>query len=337
MLGNFFDSPLRVQALRDGPGGALLEGFAHELCQAGYAKTTARRHLRVAEHLIYWTGREGISVHSLNEQVLQCFDDHLSRCQCPGYGHAHRLELLNGARLFLGHLRGAGVITACGAEPAAQDPVLLTAFCQWMRQQRGTGDLTLYNYSISIRDLLRCIGEDPDRLDAQSLRQFVLERSHKWGWAAAKKCTTALRMFLRFLIAEDRCAAGLDAAIPVLAHWRLSSLPRYLQSDEVERVIAACDPALQVGQRNRAIVLLLARLGLRAGDIVQLRLGDIDWKGAWISVSGKGRRETRLPLTREVGHAIVDYLQDGRPRTDTDALFVRSRAPFRAFRSHCAI
>jgi integrase/recombinase XerD len=142
---------------------------------------------------------------------------------------------------------------------------------------------------------------------------------------------------LRFLIAEGRCAAGLDAAIPVLAHWRLSSLPRYLQSDEVERVIAACDPALPVGKRDRAILLLLARLGLRAGDIVQLRQRDIDWKGAWISVAGKGRRETRLPLTQEVGHAIVDYLQDGRFRTDTDTLFVRSRAPFRAFRSHCAI
>ncbi len=206
-----------------------------------------------------------------------------------------------------------------------------------MRQQRGTCERTLYNYGIPIRRLLKRLGDEPSRFDARSLRQFALEESHHCGWATAKKCTTALRMFLRFLIVEGQCAAGLDAAIPVLAHWRLSSLPRYLQAEEVERLIASCDPASPVGRRDRAILLLLARLGLRAGDIVQIRLSDIDWKGAWIHVCGKGRRHTRLPLTQEVGQAVAAYLQDGRPGTDADALFVRCRAPFQAFSSHCAV
>ena len=157
------------------------------------------------------------------------------------------------------------------------------------------------------------------------------------GWAAAKKRTTALRMFLRFLIAEGRCASELHEAVPVLVHRRLSSLPRYLSADDVERVIASCDRESAVGQRDRAILLLLARLGLRAGDIVQLRLRDIDWKAASFQVSGKGRRETRLPLTRELGDALVTYLTRSRPQTDTDTVFVRSRAPYRAFRSHCAV
>ena len=337
MLSEFFDSPLRVQELRDSPGGHLLEGFAQELFKSGYAEITARRHVRAAEHFMYWKGREGIPASSLNEQLHDLFGGHLGRCQCPGYGHTHRLEILNGVRLFLRHLRSAGVITTSGAETKERDPVLLDAFNEWMRQQRGTSDRTLYNYSISIRILLKRFGEDPGRYDAQSLREFVLENSQKRGWAAAKTCTTALRMFLRFLIAESKCPAGLDAAIPVLAHWRLSSLPRYLQSDEVERVIASCDSATKVGRRNHAILLLLARLGLRAGDIVRLRLGDLDWTGAWIHVSGKGRRQTRLALTQEVGDAVVAYLRDGWPRTATDVLFVRSRAPFRAFKSHSAI
>lgn len=144
-------------------------------------------------------------------------------------------------------------------------------------------------------------------------------------------------MFLRFLIAGGKCATGLDAAIPVLAHWRLSSLPRYLQSDEVERVIASCDSATSIGKRDRAILLLLARLGLRAGDIVQLRLADVDWKEAGICVSGKGRRQTLMPLTQEMGDAIVDYIKDGRPHTTVDTLFLRSRAPFRALANHCAV
>jgi site-specific recombinase XerD len=247
------------------------------------------------------------------------------------------MDLKNGACLFLAHLRDAGAVTTLVAGQTTEEPVLLTAFRQWMRQQRGTCDATLDNYSLSIRDLLKTVGADPRRFDSQNLRKFVLERSQRSGWATAKKCTTALRMFLRFLIAEDKCAAGLDAAIPVLAHWRLSSLPRYLQSEEVERVIAACDPTSPVGRRDRAILLLLARLGLRAGDIVQLRLGDIDWKEAGIHVCGKGHHQTRLPLTQEVGNAVAAYLQNGRPRTDTDTLFIRSRAPFHGFASHCAV
>ena len=218
-----------------------------------------------------------------------------------------------------------------------QDPALLAAFREWMRRQRGTCDATLYNYSLSIRDLLKRFGEDPGRFDAQGLRQFVLEKSQRCGWAAARNCTTALRMFLRFLIPEGKCSAELFAAIPVLAHWRLSSLPRYLQPEEVEQIISCCNPKSPVGRRNRAILLLLARLGLRAGDIVQLRLSDINWRDAEICVSGKGQREVRLPLTQEVGSALVAYLKDGRPRIDTDVLFIRSRAPFRAFRSHKAV
>jgi site-specific recombinase XerD len=144
-------------------------------------------------------------------------------------------------------------------------------------------------------------------------------------------------MFVRFLIAEGKCAVGLDGAIPILAHWRLSSLPRYLPEDDVERLIASCNPTSPVGKRDRAIMLLLARLGLRAGDIAQLRLPDIDWKEAWIHICGKGRSHTRLPLTQEVGCALVEYLEHSRPKTEADAVFVSCRAPFRAFSSHCAV
>ena len=337
MFEEFFDCPSRIQSLRNGPGGPLLEGFTRGLWQEGYAEITARRHIRAAEHLMYWTDREGIPISSFTARLLERFDRHLDQCHCARYGHSDRLQLLNGARLFLKHLRGAGVITAPQIEITAQDPVLFTEFCQWMRQQRGTTDPTLYDYSLSIRDLLKRLGEDPVRFDAHSLRQFVLEKSQQSGWAKAKKCTTALRMFLRFLIAEGKCAAGLDAAIPVVAHWRLSSLPRYVQPEEVERIVTSCDLNSPVGRRDRAILLLLARLGLRAGDILELRLSDIDWEGAEIYVSGKGHRQARLPLTQEVGYAIVDYLQDGRPQTDTDVLFIRSRAPSRPFASHCAI
>jgi integrase/recombinase XerD len=259
----------------------------------------------------------------------------LSRCHCPHYSHA--TQLVHGARLFLTHLRDARIITLSPVESTVHDPALLSAFRQWMCQQRGTSDRTLYKYSPYIREMLRRFGEKPSRFDACRLRAFVLEKS-RCGGERAKSCVKALRMFLRFLIAEGQCAVGLDAAIPTVAQWRLASLPRYLQPKEVEHLIASCDQASAVGRRDRAILLLLARLGLRAGDIVHLRLSDIDWKGASIQVCGKGHRHERLPLTQEVGQAIVAYVKKGRPRTNDDRLFIRCRAPFRAFGpSSCAV
>jgi integrase/recombinase XerD len=337
MFQQFFKCHSRVQSLREGPGGSLVEGFTKELYYQGYAETTARKHIRAAKHFVYWTDRKNIQISGSIENILDRFSRHLKRCRCPGYGHANRSDLLQGARLFLKHRQGSGAIAEPIPDTTDRDPVLLVAFRRWMREQRGTCDHTLYNYSFPIRELLIRLGEDTSTFDAKSLRQFVLEQSRGLGSESAKKCTTALRMFLRFLIVEGKCAVGLDAAIPVLAHWRLSSLPRYLQPEEVERIIGSCDPISPVGRRNRAILLLLARLGLRAGDVIQLRMGDINWKNAEIQVSGKGRRPTRLPLTQEVGSAIVDYLQDGRPKTDTDALFIRAIAPFRAFSSGCAV
>jgi integrase/recombinase XerD len=332
MPSEFSKSRTRIRALRDGPEEPLFESFAQALSEAGYATTTAHRHFRAAKHFIDWAHRHGTSLRELNEQSFAGFNRHLSRCRCPHYGHSKQLRVVHGARLFLTYLRDARII-ALHAKPPVHDPALLSAFCDWMRKQRGPTELTLHQYSIYIRELLGRLGERPSCFDARRLRAFVLERSHPWEPAVAQKCTTALRMFLRFLIAEGKCAVGLDAAIPTPAHWRLASLPRYLQSEEVERLIVSSDQASAVGWRDRAILLLLARLGLRAGDIVHLRLSDIDWKGAWIHVCGKGRRHTRLPLTQEVGDAIVTYLNKGRPRTNTDTLFIRCRAPFCAFSS----
>jgi site-specific recombinase XerD len=329
MFEHFFKDHFRIQELREGPKAPLLEGFAQELCHMGYSEHTARRHIRTAEHLVYWADQEGVS--NLTENFLK---RQMKYCRCPSHNHTGRFA--QSARLFLKYLRNKGLLTASD-ELTNQEPVLLVAFRKWMTQQRGSCEGTLYHYGLCIKDLFSSLGEDPSSYNAQSLRQFVLEMSQKSGYGKTKACTSALRMFLRFLISEGKCDDNLDAAIPVVAHWRLSSLPRYIQPEEVERVIASCDLCTPVGKRDRAILLLLARLGLRASDIVQIRLGDINWKEADIRVSGKGRCQARLPLTQEVGDAIVDYLLAGRPQTNTDALFIRACAPYRAFASHCAV
>jgi site-specific recombinase XerD len=337
MLSHFFESPVRIQKILSCPFGAQLDEFADYLFENGYARISARRHIRSAEHIAHWASKNGLSVSELDDSALERFGVHLRRCRCGQFSRAHPVNILTGARLFLRHSQGVDTPAVRTSEPADQQPALLQSFCAWMRENRGTSEQTLYNYGIPIGELIRRFGEDPSTLDAPRLRNFVLEQSRSTGWVGAKRCTTALRMFLRFLISEGRCRSSLLGAIPVLAHWRLSSLPRYLPSEDVECLIDSCEPSSPVGKRNRAILLLLARLGLRAGDIVQLRLRDIDWEGAWIHVSGKSHRQTRLPLTQEVGEAIVAYVQNGRPQAEADALFLRSRAPFRAFASHGAV
>ncbi len=284
-----------------------LESFAQALSDSGYRTRTARLHLRAAEHFLYWTHRQTMSV---NEQSLVGFGRHLSRCHCPHYGHRDQLSVVRGARLFLAYLREARIIIKKSIKLPVHDPALLLAFCQWMRQQRGICDVTLRSYRIYIRELLQRLGEEPNRFDARRLRAFVLEKSRSCGWGTAKNCATVVRMFLRFLIAEGQCAV---------------------------RLIASCDRDSAVGRRDRAILLLLARLGLRAGDVAHLCLTDIDWKDASIQVCGKGHRHARLPLTQEVGQAIVAYLKKGRPRTNADTVFVSALAPIRPFTSYSAV
>jgi integrase/recombinase XerD len=337
MLSRYFEQPQRIREIRSNCAGAPIEDFAEQLFQRGYSEISARRHIRSAEHVTRWAAGRGFTVPDLDAPALKRFGDHFSRCRCGRYFCAVPTEVIAGARLYLSHLQGIMEPAIRGHHPALEDPDLLKEFSTWMRAQHGTQDQTLYNYSKPIRALIRHIGEDPTKLNARLVRLFVLKQCSRTGWAAAKHCTTAVRAFLRFLIADGRCRASLLGAIPVVAHWRLASLPRYLAPEDVERLINSCDERSPIGKRDRAILLLLARLGLRAGDIVQMGLEDIDWKGAWIHVSGKSRRQTRLPLSREVGQALVAYVQDGRPAGYADAMFLRSRAPFRALGNHCAV
>lgn len=339
MLTAYFDpAGRRIRDLRTSPAGSLFNGFARTLSEAGYATITARRYLRAAEHFIYWSDRNRRPVQDVDDKSFVQFGHHLNRCRCPHQGHADHASLTQGTRLFLKYLRATGIITAVPVTlSVAPHAELLSRFCGWMRLQRGTCEATLLQHRRYVRALLTQLGDVPSQWNAHGLRAFLLNHNRRYSPATVQACAATVRMFVRFLIAEGHCAVGLDAAIPRVAHWRLAVLPRYLPPDDVERVIASCDTASPVGRRDRAILLLLARLGLRAGDVAHLRLRDIDWQEAWIHVCGKSRQEARLPLTQEVGQAIVDYLQHGRPRTKLELVFLRSRAPLRALDSHGAV
>ena len=170
--------------------------------------------------------------------------------------------------------------------------------------------------------MLATLGTDVATWTPQLVRQSLVTAVRREHAASTQHLITATRAFLRYLAFRGEARADLAFAVPAVAHWRLAALPRHLSVDELRRVLAACEGNQPARIRDRAIVLLLARLGLRAGDVAQLRLSEIDWQAGTIHVTGKGRYQVRLPLPQEVGEAVLRYVA-ARPRTpDTDRVFV---------------
>lgn len=321
-----------VARLSGNAGVESLNAFAEHLIACGYSRSQGARHLRAAAHLLHWLDENQLSLTEIDAINVSRFEQHLGQCRCDGFTDMPRDRLLRGIRAFVANQQGRPLCTTDRTQGDTVPSVLWEPFCGWMREQRGISERTLHDYRQYLHPLLVDVGTEPSKLNAAYLRRFILELGRNGGSGRVKATTSALRMFIRFLIAEGQCPASLVEAIPSVAYWRLSTLPRYLQPEEVERVLASPNPLTAAGKRDRAILLLLSRLGLRAGDVVQLRFTDIDWRGATIRVCGKNGRETLLPLTQEVGEAIVDYLQHGRPSTTSEHIFVRALAPFRSLR-----
>lgn len=202
-----------------------------------------------------------------------------------------------------------------------------------MLDHRGVMPSTLLVYERILAKLIDGLDQDVDRLDARSLRTFVLEQSARCGRRYAQLITTAVRMFVRYLVVQGQCPASMIGAVPTVAHWRRATLPRYLPTDAVARIIEACDRSTGAGLRDRAVLLLLARLGLRASDVAALRTSDLDWARGRIAVKGKSRREAWLPLPQDVGDSLLVYLDQARPTVVGQHVFTRLLAPVGPLRS----
>lgn len=217
------------------------------------------------------------------------------------------------------------------ATPSTKIPndKLVAEFLDWLQHHRGIAETTITQYRRRIMRLLPALGFDPTTYDAILIRRVIVEKAKRCSSHEIKTLTSVLRGYLRFLVARGICRPGIDEAIPTIAGWRLSALPRYLLPAEVDKLITACDLTKPAGIRDHAILLLLARLGLRAGDILKMRLGDINWEEGTLLVCGKGRRYVRLPLPQDAGDALLSYLTEARPNTGSDQVFLHLRAPFR--------
>jgi integrase/recombinase XerD len=320
------------------PGGAApyLEAFATQMASAGHTSLTINFYLGSAIHFGGWLEANGIDFADVDEATIKAFGAH--RCECPGRRHQKHVSRAYTARIqrFTDFLRQHGIIRAIGDSTVkALSP--LNPFRNWLLQHRGLAMRTVERHERLITKMLPALGADPGEYHAASVRRVILNQIRGCRPAYAKTFVGALRVYLRFLATSGVCQPGLDHSLPTVAEWKLSSLPRYLDAHEVTRLVDSCSKGGPQGWRDRAVVLLLLRLGLRAGDIAGMCPTDIDWQEATLLVRGKGRRDVRLPLPQDAGDAILDYIEHARPQVAIDRVFLCAKAPFRPLRSGMSV
>ena len=326
MLEFFLRSPRGLARARSSCVGPYLNGFAAALREQGYSRRIGAWCITYAVHLGLWVAAKDLPIAALEDGSIDAFVAHLPRCRCPGHRAGVHAVARSRIRVFVRYLRTVGVVAV--ARPQAAEPELVTGFSAWMRRHRGVTETTLRHYRPVAVALLGYLGDDPARYEAGAIRTAVREMTGGHGTSMARLVANVARAVLRYLAVAGRCRPGLDAAILPVASARLASLPTYLGAQEVQQIIDSCASDRPDGVRDRAILLLLARLGLRAGDIVRMCLSDINWSNARVRVTGKGRHEARLPLPQEVGDAILAYLRERRGVAACDRVFLIARAPW---------
>jgi site-specific recombinase XerD len=234
--------------------------------------------------------------------------------------------------LVLRHLRQSN-ITPPASPPAPRNDIELIerAYEDFLLNERSLVPGSVEQYlPVARRFLSHRFGSGKVRLKklgASDVTDFVLHDSSHRGRRSAQLMATVLRSFLGFLLQQSHISTNLAAAVPTVAGWRLSELPRFLEPKQVERVLRSCDRRTKVGKRDYAILLLLARLGLRAGEVARLTLDDIDWRAGHLLIRGKGPQVDRLPLPQDAGQALAAYLQKGKPGSSSRRIFIQRNAP----------
>jgi site-specific recombinase XerD len=325
-LNYFFNErtdPRTLDTLTRGPLAAPLKAYAQQLHDQGYAVQTGQLQLQMLGQFNRWLQRRGLAIKQIDPSTVE-------RYVC-GRRKAGKLRRGDAAALvrLLRMLRPgqAGVPSS----PPSACQKLLQQFQHYLRQERGLSEATITGYTPVVRAFLaECFPTDtPDlhQLCAGDIAGFVQRQAERITTKYAKNVVSALRAFLRHLLHRGALDTDLAACVPTIATWSLSSVPKFLCAEQIQRVLNSCDRNTALGKRNYAILLLLARLGLRAGEVVALTLEDLDWEAGLITVRGKGKRAAQLPLPVEGGTALADYLRQARPPCASRRVFIRAKAP----------
>jgi integrase/recombinase XerD len=314
-----------------GVTGAYVDSFAAYLATCSYAPTTIQSQLKLLGQFNEWLIRRRCAIHQLNDELVTTF---LKRCTRRGRVHRGDAHTL---RQFLTHLQTRGALPP--PAPVVDDSPLgqlQREYARYLIAERGLARVTVSGYvDVLGRFLSERFGKGPldfGALTVSTITTFVIRHARAMSPRYAQTMVSALRSICRFLQQRGAIDRDLAAAMPSVSDWRLATIPKYLHPEEVERVLQTCDRQTAVGRRDHAILLLLARLGLRAGEIIALELDDIRWRAGEVLVrSSKRLPQDRLPLVAEVGDALATYLRRDRPPHTTRRVFLCTKAPRRGF------
>lgn len=321
----------RLWVLLNEPEGPLvpyLDVFARSLDEQGFKPRVINPQIRVAAYFSQWLQAKDVTLQEVTDEHVQRFFESRARQQSVKRGEfaalRRLLELLGQLSVIRPRLEHNE------ATPIQQ---AVDAFTTYLRQERALCDETLIQYGPFIeRFLSERFGQGPvafAALQAEDVIEFVKRQAAQLSPARAKAATTALRSFFRYLRYCGEIQLDLAAAVPTVPNWSMTGIPRAIAPDHLQAVLVHCPRDTPVGRRDYAILMLLTRLGLRAGEIASLTLDSIDWETGSIAVVGKGNQAGSLPMPTEVGEAIADYLRHGRPTNNSRALFLRVCAPIR--------
>lgn len=332
----FFSDPATVQRMHEGSLGPFVDSFAQRLRELHFSRQSARAQVLHVANLSRWLHGRNLNAEDLDSVTIERYLKDQSRG-----GHlrrGHRAALLR----LLGMLRERGIVRErslhrdLGPRQRIEED-----FKRFLSVERGLASATLTNYLPFVSRLLsERFGRGPirmARLRATDITGFVQRHAHEFSPGRVKLMLTALRSFLRHLQHRGDIGADLATCVPCVPRWLRSDVPKFLQPGEVDQVLKHCERRTAAGMRDYAILLLLARLGLRAGEVVSLTLDDIDWRAGKLTLHCKSRRSAQVPLIAEVGEALARYVRYGRPRCTTRRVFVREHAPRVGFASSSAI
>ena len=326
------DGQVVLSLVPEGPLAPHINSFAESVREQGYAMSSLHRKVLLAACFSRWLGQQSVGLRSLASGHAARYLQYRAQHARPNPGDVAAL------RQLIGFLRRQGVVPAekmtirqlTPAEQCAQE------YEQYLRETRALADATVINYMPFIRDFLKGrFGNGRvtlSRLRACDVAGFVQRKAPCLHLKRAKLMTTALRSFLQYARFKGEVTLDLAAAVPVVANWSMQAIPRAIAPDQVHQLLASIDRRTAMGCRDYAILLLLARLGLRSGEVAFLELDDIDWKAGELRVRGKSGQRNELPLPAEVGEAIAAYLRHGRPKSSSRRVFLRAKAPNRGFR-----
>ena len=319
-----------------GPLVPWLNGFAEALGAQKFSHRTIQDGLRWVVHFSKWLEQQQIKVSGLScEDVARYVQTRPLRSE--------RRNMRAPLRRLVEYLRQVGVIEReelprppTPAERCVQD------YVQYLREQRGLAEATIVYYSFHAGNFLRYLFGHGEvvlpKLNAADVLAFLRHATARVTSRRSKALVAgSLRAFLRYAHGREEGMPNLAIQVPKVASWPITSVPRAIAADQVQKLLKSVDRNTSVGRRDYAMLLLLSRLGLRAGEITSLTLDDVDWRAGTLTVTLKGGRRSVYPLTEEIGEAIADYLQTGRPESDDRQVFLQVKAPFRPFRRGCGL